>query len=553
MPMQRPNTNRRGMVRSEPAPRRLTHLILAAGLLAATFAAYAPAILAGFIWDDDRFLYQSPIILAPDGLYRTWFTTEASDYWPLTRTMFWLEWRIWGNNPMPYHVGNILIHAVAAVLLWRVLRWLNVNPPGAYLAGLIFAVHPVTIESVAWIAERKNVLSMALYLLAILAYLRFHDQRCRRWYVFALLAAAAALLAKTSVVMLPVVLLLLIGWKQGAIARRDLVRTAPFFLVSLALGLLTIWYQHQNVISGVIVRPEGLASRIASVGWVVWFYLYKIVVPMNLAMVYPRWDVDGGRVLSFVPLGLLIACFVVLGYYRRGWGRAPLAALGSFVIVLAPVLGLLEMAYARYSLVADHLQYPGMPGIIALLGGCLGAAWLRARATGRGAVAVGLAAAAGAVAIALGAMTWRQAQTYRNAETLWSHTIAINDHAWVAYNNRGNAYSDKHDHDRAIRDYTRAIELKPNYADAYYNRGCDYHRLSDFGQAIRDYTKTIELKKNSTDVYNNLAVAYFNLREYDKAWADVAMFRQLGGTPHPDFLQALTEATGRSGQRRDQQ
>jgi len=578
--MPRPDTNGESPVHVEQIPRRPPHLVLAALLVAATFVAYWPAVSAGYIWDDADFLYENPLIRAPDGLQRIWFTAEAWDYWPLWYTMFWLEWRMWGNNPMPYHVGNILLHAVAAALLWRVLRRLNVSESGAYLAGLIFAVHPVTVESVAWIAERKNVLSMVLYLLAILAYLRFESCGHRRWYAYALLAAAAALLAKASVAMLPLVLLLCVWWRRGGLTRRDILRTLPFFALSLALGLVTVWFQHHHGTAHDVARPEGLASRIAASGWVVWFYLYKIFLPIDLAMIYPRWDVDGGRVISFVPLGALIACFAVLWYYRRSWGRAPLAALGYFVLTLLPVLGFIGMPFAIYTLVADHLQYLSMVGVIALVSG-LPASWISRAGTPRSGMArgAGLAAACGVV-LTLGTLTWRQARVYKDEESLWTHTIQINDRAWNAYVNLGVAYYEKGDYDRAIREYARAIELKPDYAAPYFNRGIVYHAQGDFDreileytkaialkpdyagaycnrgiayaglgnheQAIRDLTRTIELRPNNAAAYANRAIAYYSLGQYDKAWADVRMCRQLGGTPNPGFVRALVEATAQT-------
>lgn len=529
--------------------RGLLALPVAAVLVAATFAAHFPAVLADYTWDDDQYLYQSPLTLARDGLYRIWFTTEATDYWPLTRTTFWLEWRVWGNNPMPYHVANIALHALAAVLLWRVLKRLNVPEVGAFLAGLIFALHPVTVESVAWISELKTVLSMVLYLLSILAYLQFEDQDSRRWYVYALLAGAGALLAKTSVAMLPVVLLLCTWWRRGKLTRRDILRTLPFFALSLAIGLVTVWVEHNRSMGGAVVRPEGLASRIAASGWIAWFYLYKILLPINLVTIYPRWEVDSGHILSFAPLALLLACLAMLWGFRKSWGRAPLAAMGYFVITLGPVLGFVDIDFMRYSLVADHLQYLAMPGIIALLGGCLGTAASRARRSGSGVARGGSLAVIAGIVVLLATLTWRQASTYRNEETQWTHTIALNDRAWIAYRNRASAYISHGDFDRAIRDCTRAIELKPDYMDAYYHRGLAYQRLRDFGAAIRDYTKAIEVKKDSAIVYNNRAVTYFSLGEYDKAWADVETCRQLGGKPHPDFVQALTEAMGRPRQR----
>lgn len=278
-------------------------LLLALTIIAVTFVAYSPAITAKYIWDDGTLLYENPLVKARDGLYRFWLTTEAADYWPLWYTTFWLEWRIWGDDPLPYHVMNILLHAMAAVLLWRVLRRLQIGDLGAYLAGMIFAIHPVTVESVAWISERKTVLSMVLYLLSLLTYMRFEERLRSRWYVLSLVAAAAGLLAKTSVVMLPFVLLLLTWYKRGKLTRQAFLWSVPFFLLSLVFGLLTIWFQYHKTISDVIVRPEGLASRIAATGWCVWFYLYKTLLPINLTMIYPRWDVDGQRVLSYVPLG----------------------------------------------------------------------------------------------------------------------------------------------------------------------------------------------------------------------------------------------------------
>jgi tetratricopeptide (TPR) repeat protein len=521
-------------------------LALALALVAATFAAHLPAIFAGYIWDDDACLHKNPLIAAPDGLYKFWFTTQALDYWPLTSTMLWIEWRIWGDSPSPYHTANIVLHALSAVVLWRILKRIGINNLGAFLGGLLFAIHPVTVASTAWIAERKNVLSMALYLFSILAFLRFEDQGERKWYLLALLAAAAALLAKTSVVALPIVLLLLIWWRHHAIGKRDILHTLPFIMLSLVLGLATLWFQHHNSIGGVIVRPEGLASRIASVGWVFWFYLYKIVLPINLAAIYPRWDIDGSRVVSFAPLALSIVSFAVLWHYRKSWGRGPLLALGSFAIMLAPVLGLLTMSYSNFSLVADHLQYPGMPGLMALIGGGMGAARLWSRKKGNRNYATGVTCAICIIVLALAVLTFQQARIYRNGIAFWSHAIAMNGHSAVAYNHRGNEYSDLRDFTHAIEDYTKAIDLSPNYELAYNNRGAAYDFIQDYPRAMSDYGKAIELKPGYPNPYNNLAVINYRLKRYDQAWANVTKCKQLGGQVHPDFIEALTEASGRA-------
>jgi len=567
----------------DPRQRRNTRswhgLFLASAIVVMTFVVYFPAVSAQYVWDDDVLLYGNPMITASGGLYRFWFTADAADYWPLTSTTFWLEWRLWGDNPLPYHVTNILMHAASAVLLWRILKKLNLGEPGAFLAALIFAIHPVAVASAAWIAERKNVLSMVFYLLSIWAYLRFEDMGRARVYVFALLATVAAFFAKTSVVMLPVILLLLCWWRRQTITRQDIIRTIPFFLLSLVFGLVTLKYHHHIAIADDIVRPEGLASRIASVGWVVWFYLYKIVFPTHLIMIYPRWEIPGDRILSFIPLMLLIACFVVLGYYRKGWGRGPLVALGSFVISLAPVLGLLDMSYARFSLVADHLQYVGLPGVIALIGGGLGVAWSTIRQTHKKA-AIGVAVTLFVVIpVVLGVLTWHQAGIYYNEITLWSHTLTLNDRAWMGYCcrgkalagqndltraiedftkamalkpdeeniylSRGLAYDNIGDYARAFQDYKRAIELKPDYVDAYCNRGNTFLAIGDYKRAIRDYGQAIELNPDYVTAYHNRAIAHCSLGEYDKAWADVEQCVQLGAKMNPEFIKALTRVSPR--------
>lgn len=499
---------------------RWAALAMGLALVAATFVAYFPAIRAGFVWDDKASLYENTLIKADNGLYKFWFTTEATDYWPLSATTFWIEWRIWRGNPTPYHVANIALHALAAVILWRILKRLGIGGLGAFLGGLLFAIHPVTVESVAWITERKNVLSMVLYLLSIYAYLQFEDHGNRRWYILALLAAAAALLAKASVVAIPVVLLLLIWWQQKNITQRDLIRTSPFFLISLILGLATVWFQQQHAIGDAVVRPEGIASRIASVGWIVWFYLYKIVAPINLVMIYPRWDIDGRSVLSYVPLTLLLAFLAVLWHYRKSWSRGPLVAIGSFIIVLAPVLGLLDMAYLRYSLVADHLQYAGMPGIMALIGSGMAAAWSWAQRKNTRAFTTTVATAITAVFIALIILTWRQTLPYRDDTSLWTYTIKHNNRAWAAHNNLGNCYEVKGDYDQAIKHYTNAIEAHPNYPESYYNRGKSYGTKGDYDQAIRDYDKAIELEPAYSAAYNSRGAAYETKDNYDQAIQD---------------------------------
>lgn len=495
---------------------------------------------AGYVWDDRNYVPDDPYsrygrcIRGEDGLYRIWIAAEATDYWPLTHTTFWLEWRLWGDNPSGYHVVNILLHAIAALLLWRLLNRLQV--PGAYLAGLIFAVHPVCAASVAWISERKNTLSMVFYLLAILIYLRHERFASWRWYIVSLVAFALALLSKTSVVMLPVVLLGLAWWQRGRIAKKDLARSIPFFILAGVMSAVTIYFQHQRAIGHWMVpREEGFLSRLAATGWVVWFYLYKALLPVKLSMIYPRWSVDAGSVLSYLPLLALAGGLVVLWRLRRTSLRGLLAALGYFAVTLFPVLGFFGMAFGQYSRVADHFQYVPLLGIIALTAGVLGrTCQAKRRQTRRAALAI----AAGLVAV-LAVLTWRQARVYKNQETLWNDVLAKNDKAWVAHsalgslhaakgeigkaverfhaairiepadarthNNMGLLYDAVGQLDKAAQQYQTAIRIWPKHPSPYFNLGNLYARTGQIKQAETHYRKALQIAPDYADVHNNLA------------------------------------------------
>src|ERR1017187_4158122 len=198
-------------------------------------AAYLPALRGGFVWDDYVLITENRMVTASDGLQRLWFTTEAPDYYPLTSSLWWLEWRWWGNRAAGYHVVNVLLHAVNAVLVWLVLRRLKI--PGAWLAGLVFALHPVNVATAAWISEQKNTLSMLFFLMAILLYLKSDEEGGWRWYGMSLAAFLLALLSKAAVAMLPVVLLGCIWWRRGKIRWAEVARCLPFFALSLVLGL----------------------------------------------------------------------------------------------------------------------------------------------------------------------------------------------------------------------------------------------------------------------------------------------------------------------------
>ncbi len=497
-------------------PRR--NVLLGGAIVAIALAVYAPAIRGGFVWDDVNYIARHPymptakVIQADDGLRRIWLTAETADYWPLTHTMFFLEWRLWGESPAGYHAVNILLHALAAVLVWRVLQQLNV--PGAWLAGLIFAVHPVCAASVAWISERKNTLSMVLYLLAILAYLKHLRSASWWWYVAAVATFALGLLSKSSIVMLPVVLLGCAWWLRGRNSAKDLLRGVPFFVLAGVMALVTIYFHQQHAIGDWAVSAHrGFFSRLAAAGWIVWFYLYKALLPVNLSVIYPKWSVEAGRGLSWLPLGALLACLAVLWRYRRTRARPVLFALGYLAVTLFPVMGFFEMSFMRYSLVADHLQYVSILGVIALVAGLLGRLCKAKKAAPR---KIGWMVATVWVA-ALSILTWRQAGIYESTETLWGHTIAKNPNAWSAHYNLGVFYFKTGRLEEAGQKYRKSIELKPGHAETHNNLGAVYYETAQLDRAAEHYRRAIQLAPKYPNPYLNLGNVYANLGKLNEA------------------------------------
>ncbi len=494
-------------------------------LLAGAFLAYLPIWHAGFIWDDDAFLTENPLIRLPGGLYRIWCTTAAPDYFPVTSTALWLEWRLWGAKPLGYHLINVLLHAASALLWWRVLARLKV--PGAWLAAAVFAVHPVNVESVAWVTERKNTLAMFFYALSLLGYLGFEDTGRRRWYGVALGAFMLALLSKTAPAPLPLVLLGLAWWRRGRVEHRDLWRSVPFFAVALVLGLVTIWFQYHRSIGTEIVRADTFVARVAGAGWAVWFYLWKAMLPVNLMFVYPRWHIATTNLLSFVPGLLVVAGFVVCWFYRRQWGKPVLVALGYFVLMLLPVLGFLNISFFRYSLVADHWQYFAILGPIALLvAGVLAA--LRRWQGNLPPLVQG--SAAGLLLVMLGALTWRQCGMYQDMETLWRRTIDQNPKAVLAYHNLGFVLLQKGNLDDGIGYLREALALDPGLVEAHYNLGKALLQRNQPDAAIAEFRAALDIQPDHAFARNNLAMTLLQKGQSQEAYAQFQAVLE----KHPD-------------------
>lgn len=506
-------------------------------ILCLTVLVYLPVLGAGFVWDDDLFLTENPLIRADDGLCRFWCTTEPPDYFPLVSSLLWVEWRLWGLEPRGYHAVNALFHALSSVLLWLVLHRLRV--PGAWLAGVLYAVHPVNVESVAWITERKNTQPMVFFLLSILCYLRFEDRRRRTWYFLSLCALLLALLSKTSVVMLPFVLLGCAWWQRGRITGRDLLLVLPFFLMAGALSLVTIWFQYNVAIGDDIVRADGFLSRLAVAGMAVWFYLSKALFPVRLSFVYPRWEVDPSLVLNYVPALMVLLCLAACWRYRQTWGRPLLFGFGTYVITLFPVLGFFDIYFMKYSLVADRWQYTPIAAVIGLLVGLATWSWQLQKKTLRRA---GLLVAAAVIAF-LCSQSWERCRAFRNAETLWHDTLAKNPSAWMAYNNLGVVLARQGRIAEAIRRYRQALRIKPDFAEAHNNLGYLLVGQGRIEEAVRHCSEALRIRPKYAEAHNNLGIAFATqgkIREAIRQFAAAVRIRPDYADAHNNLGIALT-------------
>src|SRR5271170_2288995 len=351
-------------------PNRSLELTLGLILIVATIMAYQPVWQAGFIsGDDNEYVVNNPLLSAPDGLWRIWFSMDSpSQYFPLTYTVFRLEHALWGFNPTGYHWVNLLLHVANALLVWRLLARLAV--PGAWLAAALFALHPVQVESVAWVSELKNVLMGFFFLLTLLAWVEFLDEPDkRRWkfYVLALVFYAPALCAKTTACTLPAALLLILWLQAKPINGWRLVEVAPFVALGIGMGLLTMWWERFHQGTQGTLFSLGLMERILVASHAVWFYAGKLFWPMNLTFSYPRWTINAadpwayGWLVAGVGLGAVI-------FWVRGWvGRSVEVGVLFFVTTLAPILGFIMLYTFLYSFVADHYQYVASIGLMALV------------------------------------------------------------------------------------------------------------------------------------------------------------------------------------------
>jgi len=503
---------------------RLRPLLKLLGLALLVGAVYAPALRGGFVWDDTVLIDRNSLVQGRATLRSIWFGED----FPLSIVAFWLQWRMWGKDPAGYHAVNVLLHALGALLTWRLLHRLKV--PGAWLAAALFAVHPVAVASVAWVSELKNTLSLPFFLLSLHGYLRSEGGPSRSetgqpvwawrdglFYGLSLGAFVLALLSKTSTVMLPVVLLACAWWQRGRIQREDVMRTAPFFALALAAGVMTVAH-HRAMLGGEPASGSDFAARLAGAGRALWFYLGKALCPVNLAMIYPRWQIAARNPAAWLPLLLWGAWLGFCWTQRRHWGRHALAALGSFTALLFPVLGVFDMYHLTISPVADHFAYLALLPVMALVAaaGCRAGGWLTERAGQRraGGWQARLGPGAGwAAVLALAVLARQRAGVLADEERLWRDTLARSPAAWVAHNNLGCLLAEQNRLGEAVRHFQAALAVHPRHAAAHRNLGRALTLQGRWAEAAEHLRAAVRLNPTDAEAWRALAAAYEGLRQ----------------------------------------
>jgi tetratricopeptide (TPR) repeat protein len=484
-------------------------------IILATLAAYWPVFSAGFIWDDDAYVTENSLLSAPDGLSRIWFSAHSqSQYFPLVFTTLRLEYALWGLNPAGYHVVNVCLHILNALLAWALLRRLAL--PGAWLAAAIFALHPVHVETVAWITELKNTESTLCCFLALFAWLNFCGGKGRWFYALALALHALALFAKTTACTLPAVMLLVLWLKNEPVNWRRIFQVLPFLLLGFGMGLLSVWWEkHLGNLQPRYHLLGGPVDRLLIASHALCFYAGKIFWPAALTFSYPRWEINGGDWRQYVWLVACLAVAAVLWLGRRKLGRGPAAAIFFFAAVLSPMLGFIPLYTFYFSYVADHYQYLASLGLIVLGAGVAVKFFETCQADRR--LQVVLTAL---LLIVFDVLTWQQCGSYRNLETLWLDTLKKNPQSWMAHTNLGRLLAQQGAVAEAEAHYLAALNINADEEMVHYNYGNLLARTGRLEDAAAQYQQALRLAPEKAETHNNLGYVLNKQHRTDEAIAE---------------------------------
>jgi len=470
-------------------------------LIIATAIAYLPAWNGKPIWDDNAHITQ-PELRSIHGLVEIWTRPGATQqYYPLVHTIFWIEQKLWDDSFVGYHLVSILVHAASAIVLLQILLGLKI--PGSWLAAGLFALHPVQVESVAWISELKNTLSGLFFFCAILTYLNFDETRGRRSYLTALILFLFGLMCKTVIAPMPAIVLVILWWKRGLLRPRDDIGPLlPFFGLGLGAGLFTAWVERNLVGAQGAAFQLSILQRSLIAARDFWFYLFKLLWPAKLTFIYPRWQIHAGVWWQCL---FLLALMLLLGFIwaLRKRNPGPLAAALIFLGLLFPALGFINVYPFLYSFVADHFQYLACAAPLTLFAGGVTAS-LNSFAPGKTYLRSTIY---GALLLVVGALSWQQCRDYRDIETLWRTTIARNPDCWMAYSNLGSYFSAHGNVNEAIADFGKALQLWPDQSKDHNNLGKALAQKGRIAEAMDQFQAALRISPNDPDAESNMGAA----------------------------------------------
>jgi protein O-mannosyl-transferase len=481
-------------------------------LVLIVFLAYIPALWAGYVWDDNL-VTNNPSLQTISGLRDIWtnplsYPQNDVRYWPMLYTSFWLEYHLWGIHPFGNHLINVLLHAMNTLLLFMILR--RLYAPVAFLASAIFALHPVHVEAVAWVIERKGVLSGLFFLSSFLCYLIYEKKKRTGIYILSLFLFILALLTKMIVITLPGVILLYIWWSKKSISRQDLIRVITYIGVGIFVMAIPIFIGHKPE---TIIFPVPFFSRIIIAGKDVWFYAIKLLIPVQLMTIYPRWDINPHQIWQYSYGIAVLLLLVTLWYFRKKIGWEPLILVLFFILTLSPTLGIIPFSYMSHSFVADRYQYLPSIGLIILFSAFL------VQVKERLGLSKSFLPKAGMIVLflILGILTWQQTSLYRDTETLFRDNLKKNPNAFMANYNLGVTLTEKGQYEEAISYYRKALEIYPDDAKTQTNLGLILVQTGNVEEAISHYMYVVKIKPEYPGGHANLGIAYLKQNKLDEA------------------------------------
>jgi hypothetical protein len=487
-------------------------------IVGSVFFIYSPVFHGGWLMDDNAYVTQNPGLRDPYGLLNIWLAPGSFvEYYPIEESLQWFEWQWWKDNASGYHVVNIILHAIGSLLVWKFFTKFKLKY--AWLAGLVFAIHPANVESVAWAAELKNCLSLPPFIIAMCYWIDYEEDKNELNYFLALGFFLFGMLCKITLAPLPIIMLIYAWWKRGVITWQDVKNCIPFLVISLILGFTTIfvgdWYAPGHVLA--IKIPMGdFWSRSACASITMAFYFCHFFLPLSLPGNYPnwpldflpphmlpayaQWNVDNPTLTQFLTWPILFGLFWWCWIRRNTWGKHVLLGFSFFLLCLLPFIGFHGVSYMRFTWVMDHFLYLPCLGLLGVA-----AAGLQVYDSQLTKVPHRILIAICAVLVCILTIeSWNYAKTFFNLETSWRYEIQYNPTAWLAHNNLGYIMVEQNRLDEARDEFIKALAIKPDYSEAHNNLGVVYSRTGHIDEAIEQYQAALTVNPDYGDAANNL-------------------------------------------------